>query len=134
MIDQKLLTFLYKNREQELKEFLEPIPQQVPPVVTQNDATSGYITRYFVRQINDKSYIVEVDKAQYQDFKNNPRFIVTKLKWKIVGRKETIKLNNGTNLYGIADQNKIAVSEADLTFGGLRSYITNYLEYWFSEE
>lgn len=134
MIDQKLLDLLYKNKEQQLKEFLEVIPQQVPPVVTQKDVMNGYITRYFVRQTNDTLFITEVDKKQYQEFKTNPRFIVTQIKWKIVGKKETLKLDNGSNVYGISDQNKITVSEADLTFRGLRTYITNYLEYWFSEE
>lgn len=134
MIDQKLLDLLYKNREQELKEFLEPIPQQVPPVVTQKDVGNGYLTRYFVRQVNDLLFVTEVDKKQYQEFKTNPRFMVTEIKWKIVGKKETLKLDNGSNIYGVADQNKITVSEADLTFRGLRSYIRDYLEYWFSEE
>jgi predicted transcriptional regulator len=133
MIDMKLLQQLYKPRQKELMAILDTTPQQVMPVVIQSDARIGFIVRYFVRQVNDISFIVEVDRKQYDDFKENPRFIVTKLNWKIVGKKETVYLQNNTSIYGVKDQNKLIVSDADLTFGGLSSYITNYLEYWTAE-
>jgi hypothetical protein len=134
MIDQKILDSLYKSNEQQLKEFLEPIPQQISPIVTQKDVTNKYMIRYFVRQVNDQLYVVEVNKQQYESFKTNPRFITVKIKWKIIGKKETTVLSSGAKIYGVDDQNRIEVETADLTFGGLRSYITSYLEYWFSEE
>jgi hypothetical protein len=133
MIDMKLLQQLYKPRQKELMAILDTTPKQVMPVVIQSDARIGFIVRYFVRQVNDISFIVEVDRKQYDDFKENPRFIVTKLNWKIVGKKETVYLQNNTSIYGVEDQNKLIVSNADLTFGGLSSYITNYLEYWTTE-
>lgn len=133
MIDRELLIKLYKNNERELTEQLQQTPSVVLPIVTQLDARNGYIMRYFVRQVNDKDYVLEVDKKQYENFKSNPRFIVASVKWKIVGKKETVKYNTGTNLFGVEDINRIAVANADLTFGGLRRYITNYLEYWISE-
>jgi predicted transcriptional regulator len=133
MIDMKLLQQLYKPRQKELMAILDTTPKQVMPVVIQSDARIGFIVRYFVRQVNDISFIVEVDRKQYDDFKENPRFIVTKLNWKIVGKKETVYLQNNTSIYGVEDQNKLIVSNADLTFGGLSSYITNYLEYWTAE-
>jgi predicted transcriptional regulator len=133
MIDMKLLQQLYKPRQKELMAILDTTPKQVMPVVIQSDARIGFIVRYFVRQVNDISFIVEVDRKQYDDFKVKPRFIVTKLNWKIVGKKETVYLQNNTSIYGVEDQNKLIVSNADLTFGGLSSYITNYLEYWTTE-
>jgi predicted transcriptional regulator len=133
MIDMKLLQQLYKPRQKELMAILDTTPKQVMPVVIQSDARIGFIVRYFVRQVNDISFIVEVDRKQYDDFKENPRFIVTKLNWKIVGKKETVYLQNNTSIYGVEDQNKLIVSEADLTFGGLGGYINNYLEYWLAE-
>lgn len=133
MIDMKLLTQLYKPRQQELMAILDTTPKQVMPVVTQSDARIGFIVRYFVRQVNDISFIVEVDRKQYDDFKENPRFVVTKIEWKIIGKKETVYLNNNISIYGVEARNKFIVSEADLTFGGLGSYINNYLEYWIAE-
>lgn len=133
MIDKDLLEKLYKNKQQELTKILDPTPQPVLPIITQKDTEVGYLTRYFVRSVNDITYVVEIDKKQYQTFKNNPRFVTTSIKWKIVGKKETTKLSSGVNLHGVEDLNRITVANADLTFGGLHKYITNYLEYWVME-
>lgn len=131
MIDQTLLSLL-KNGD-ELAEILENTPQHVKPVVTQSDADQGFLTRYFVRQTNDSSLIVEVDKNQYTRFKTNPRFISTQLNWKIVGKLNTVTFANGANLYGTKDLNRITVANADLTFGGLLKYIYDYGEFWLRE-
>lgn len=134
MIDMDLLTTLYKDNRQTLLEILDKSPQPVTPVVTQSDATAGFIIRYFVKPVNDDTYIVEVDLKQYERFKKNFRFNTTKLQWKIVGKQETIKLQNGVNVYGVADINRIEVINTDLTFKGIRNYITNYLDFWVAEE
>lgn len=133
MIDEELLNKIYKKDEVSLKEILDKMPVPKLPIITQRDVENKYITRYFVRLVNDRDYVVEVDKTQYEEFKENPRFLTTQIKWKIVGKKETLKMNTGINLYGVEDQNKILVADADLTFGGLHRYITNYLGYWVAE-
>jgi hypothetical protein len=134
MIDTDLIQKLYKSDEQRLTDILDKMPSQVLPIVTQSDAKNKFITRYFVRQVTDKDFIVEVDNSQYEEFKENPRFITTEIRWKIVGKKQNMTLLNGVTIYGVEDTNRVVVSEADLTFGGLLKYITSYLEYWFAEE
>ena len=134
MIDIDLLQKLYKSDEQRLTRILDEMPTQSLPIVTQTDAKNGFIIRYFVRQVTDKGFIVEVDNSQYEELKENPRFVTTTVKWKIVGKKQNMTLLNGVTIYGVEDTNRIVVSEADLTFGGLLKYITSYLEYWFAEE
>ncbi len=131
MIEQDLLKLL--RNSQELTDILENNPEYSKPVVTQSDADRGFITRYFVRQTNDSTFIVEVDKNQYTQFKDNARFITIELEWKIVGKLETVMLSNGANLYGVKDINRIAVADVDLTFGGLRKYISDYGEFWLRE-
>lgn len=133
MTDRKLFKKLYPNTANKLIKKLEAMPEYVRPIVTLSAKEDGFITRYFVRRITDMSMIVEVDKKQYSDFKNNTRFIVAEVRWKIVGKKETITQINGIELLGTIDTNKIAVSKADLTFGGLMNYITNYSEFWLGE-
>jgi len=133
-IDSKLLQSLYKSDEQRLTDILDKMPSQVLPTVTQVDAKNGFIMRYFVRQVTDKNFVVEVDSTQYTEFKENPRFVTTTVKWKIVGKKQNMTLSNGATIYGVEDTNRVTVSEADLTFGGLLIYITSYLEYWLVEE
>lgn len=133
MLENDVVQKFYKSKESELRELLDINPIPVRPVVTQQDATVGFLTRYFIRPVNDKTHIVEIDKKQYDNLKSNPRFIVVTIKWKIVGKKETRVLQNGANIYGVADMNRIEVADADLKFGGLKDYIGNYLEFWFSE-
>lgn len=108
-----------------------PVPSK--PIVTQKDAKAGFLHRYFVRPINDISLITEVDEKQFENFKKNPRFIATKLKWKIVGRKKTRTINSSIIDFGVEDYNRKITSDADLTFGGLMLYISDYLEYWLNE-
>jgi len=134
MIDLALIQKLYKSNEQQLIDTLDKMPSQVLPTVTQTDAKNKFIMRYFVRQVTDKDFIVEVDNSQYEEFKENPRFITTTVKWKIVGKKQNMTLLNGVTIFGVEDTNRVVVSEADFTFGGLLKYITSYLEYWFAEE
>jgi hypothetical protein len=131
MIEETLLNLLANS--QQISKTLESSPQPTKPIITQSDADRGFITRYFVRQTNDNTFILEVDSKQYTRFKENPRFITAEVKWKIVGKLDTIKYTNGANLYGIKDLNRIAVADADLTFGGLRNYIIDYAEYWLRE-
>lgn len=133
MIDNELLNKLYPLKRNEILRFVDKTPTPVTPVVTQQDGATGYIMRYFVKLVNDKAMIVEIDKKQFDAFGKNPRFAVTSLKWKIVGKKETITLSNGANIYGVEDTNRITTSEVDLTFGGLYMYITSYLEHWVAE-
>jgi hypothetical protein len=133
MVDLELLRSLYKKDESELKDLLDVSPKLVRPVVTQLDASNKKIKRYFVRPANDLSSVIEIDKLQYDAFKSNFRFIVINVDWRIVGNKKTTYLNNNITVYGVEDLNRIAIADADLTFGGLRKYITNYLEFWFSE-
>jgi hypothetical protein len=124
---------LYPTNADRIIKKLEAIPEYVRPVVTLSDKQDKFITRYFVRQINDASLITEVDKKQYSEFKTNSRFVTVMLRWKIVGKLETVTHSNNISVYGVNDLNKIALANADLTFGGLRNYITNYSEFWLGE-
>ena len=92
MIDLALVQKLYKSNEQQLIDTLDKMPSQVLPTVTQTDAKNKFIMRYFVRQVTDKDFIVEVDNSQYEEFKETPRFVTTQIKWKIVGKKKKMTI------------------------------------------
>jgi hypothetical protein len=83
--------------------------------------------------VNDITLIVEIDKNQYENIKSNARFISVEMKWRIVGKKETKMFYTGANIYGVGDMNRIEVANLDVKFGGLKNYISDYLEFWFSE-
>lgn len=133
MLDEKALNEFYKKKETDMKDLLNINPSHVNPVVTQKDAKQGYLMRYFIRPVNDKTMILEIDKNQYENLKSNVRFITVAVKWRIVGKKETLMFPTGANTYGVGDMNRIEVANADLKFGGLKTYISDYLQYWFSE-
>lgn len=133
MTDIKLIQKLYPKDKNNIIKTYEVRPQVMPPIVTLSDLENKYIKRYFVRPSNHTDYVTEIDERQFSDFKNNPRFVTVMIKWRIVGKKETIKMSNGINSLGVRDTNKETVRKADLTFGGLMKYITDYTEYWQAE-
>lgn len=135
MIDETLLNKLFPQRSEanRISKMTQESLKTVYPIVTQADATNGYLMRYFARPANDDTFIVEIDKNQYDSVSNNPRFITTTLKWKIVGKKESSTSLTGIVSMGVEEYNRKMTDKADLTFKGLRSYITDYLQFWQSE-
>lgn len=136
MIDRNLLNTLFKT-EIERKKWArltqeEPTPET--PIISKSDIDRKYVDRYFVRPVNDKTSIVEIDQIQYQKFKENPRFTTAHLKWRIIGKKETETTSNGIINRGVADHNRELVLKADQSFGGLTRYIFNYTEYWVADD
>lgn len=132
-ISYSLAKKVYPTIEPTQFEPFEILPEPHKPVVTINNVTDGFINRYFTRVANDKNYIVEINQNNYGVFSKNPRYVTTEIVWKIIGKKETIIKPSGVRIPGVEDFNRETVSQADLTFGGLYKYITNYLEYWFAE-
>lgn len=133
MINTNLFSLIYSDNNKLVTQ-LQETPEIATPIITQSDVENRFFSRYFVRPTNEKNYVVEVDNKQYSNFKQNPRFNTVEVKWKIVGKKETIELFPNVYLYGVEDVNRQEVISQDLTFGGLREYITNYTEFWFSED
>ena len=135
MIDRELLNIIFKERPQNKKwaGLLQDEPTPSLPIVSKSDIDRKFLDRYFVRSVSDKNLVVEVDQLQYEKFKENPRFVTTRLKWKIVGKKETETTDFGAVNPGVEDYNKEQVSKADVIFKTLHRYITNYTEYWVAE-
>jgi hypothetical protein len=134
MIDENLLQKLYQSSTKQVQQsnILNATIRPIRPIVTQQDAESGFLMRYFARPVTDVNQVVEIDQDQYENLQDNPRFLVVQLRWKIVGKPSTIRRNNIVDR-GVEDINRLEVSKVDLTFGGLQRYIRNYLEYWISE-
>lgn len=133
MNNDELLEKLYGNRAEEIKEVYEPLPIPSKPIITLQDVNKKFVERYFVQLANEKGYITEVNKTEFTALKKNPRFVTVMIKWKIVGKKETITRPGNIVILGTADLNKNAVIKADLTMDGLRNYIKDYTEYWYAE-
>jgi len=135
MIDYELLAKIFPRTKDAKRwdTYLQSVPVPKKPIVTKSDARNKFLSRYFVRNANDKTTITEVDKIQYYSFGRNPRFVTTELTWKIIGKKQTEVSPSGIVDRGVEDYNRRQVQQKDLTFGGLSDYITDYTEFWVSE-
>lgn len=103
------------------------VPQSYKPKITESDMNAGSIARYFVKFISNPS-IVEVDKDQYEYFKNNSYYTAIKIPWMITGNLNTVVTNNVERL-GIEDQNKKIVQYFNQQLPGLNRKIKNFLQF-----
>lgn len=135
MIDFRQLRQLYsKNKQRKYSKILQEFPEPFVPIVTKKDAENKFINRYFVKKANEPSLIYETNKSTFETFSKNPFFVTVKLKWVVVGKKDSyLKAGTSIQFLGVADLNEREVSKADLTFGGLFNYIKDYLEFWVAE-
>ena len=134
MTDNDLLNKLYGKRARDIKDTFQPLPVASRPIVTLQDVDNKFVERYFLQMVNDKNYILEVNKTEFNNFKNNPRFLGIMIKWRIVGKKETETRPGNVSILGTIDLNRNSVLQADLTMNGLRYYLKDYSEYWYAEQ
>jgi hypothetical protein len=133
-INTDLLNTLYPNTSISQQRDMENSPVPIKLLVTNRDVENKVVTRYFIKPINNTSGLMEIDEQQFTKFSNNPRFLTTSIRWKIVGNPKTNALTNGVIDLGVEDYNKEQVRKADITFGGLSTYIRDYLEFWYSDD
>jgi len=110
-------------------------PQQSYFVPTRDDYTKGKVTRYLLRRRNFSTYedIMEIDKDQYNLWRRHKGGIDSDLydaiaiDWKLTGPlhddKSTINI-----VYGVFDTNQRMVLLHDVTFSGLKNFLTDYIE------
>ena len=134
-VDEDLLRIIARDKltAKRLRSTLRDVPQPKTPIITQSDVDAGVVIRYFAKYANDNRTVVEIDRLQYERLQGNPRFTTVTLEWRIVGQLNTTTTSNGIVYRGIKELNEQAVANADLTFRGLRRYITNFEEFWVSE-
>ena len=99
------------------------------PKITQTDINNGYVTRYFLRHISTK-LITEVDKRQYEAFKNNVLYEKIDLEWSIMGFANDKLAADGKLIYGTKHKNTVTTQFYDKKLPGLSRYLPNPLEYF----
>jgi hypothetical protein len=99
------------------------------PRPTEQEYRKGYITRYFIKGINQNGYITEISQAEYANFQDGTVnydvsfYITGNLNWKIIGPLNTIRLSQYDIRMGILDMNKSEVEKLNKTFLGITDYI-----------
>jgi alpha-tubulin suppressor-like RCC1 family protein len=106
-----------------------PTPYSNKPKITSTDIANGYVTRYFVRHISIK-VVIEIDKKQYEAFKNNVLYEKIDFPWVITGFANDILSSDGKIIYGTKHKNTVTTQFYDKKLPGLTRLLKNPLEYF----
>ena len=111
---------------------IEVIIKSSIPKPTQADYDFGMITRYFVKQANQKDgEIVEVSKDTFNNANSNAFYIAIQIPWKISGTNTDVYDDHGIRLYtGVATANILSTNLAEKTMSGIKNKLTNPLQFW----
>lgn len=108
-------------------------PVHVFPKPNDTDYLRGWITRHFVRKVNDKdAYIVEIDKTQVDVLVDNPYYKVVSLRWRISGPERTTYREDGTvvDVVGVVDANRKVLEMKEEELEGISLRLPNLKQFW----
>lgn len=110
-------------------EYSAPKIRTIIPEPTENDYLNGYIQRYFVQKINDKSAsIYEVSDTEYNRVLTKPIYNGVSIKWRITGPISESLINSVIDK-GVRESNRISISLATDTIPNLKFYLPNLLQF-----
>jgi len=104
-------------------------PTPFYPQPTEQDYTKGYITRYFTKKENERGYIVEISREEYNDIVNGNTdydirlFQVTTILWKLTGPLRSVRKSQYNIIPGIIDTNQRLTEAANKNFLGIVEFI-----------
>jgi hypothetical protein len=99
------------------------------PIATEGDYKKGYITRSFIKKVNDMGFITEISQEEYDNFQNGTvdydvsYYLTYQIMWKITGPLNNVRLGQYETRAGIIDTNKRLVENANKTFLGITDFI-----------
>ena len=99
------------------------------PVPTDFDYKKGYITRYFIKKINNIGYITEISQEEYTDVQNGDvlydieMYMYNSIFWKLTGPLNSVRLSQYDTREGIIDTNKRLTEKLNLTMLGITDFI-----------
>jgi hypothetical protein len=109
---------------------MAPIPISSRPIIRKKDEDIGFVTRYFVRHTSVRNYIVEINKEQYDVYKNAPGYITIELPWAINGYSNTVYGANNVKFIGAKQKNLKVVDLYEAKMPGLKRILLDPLEYF----
>jgi hypothetical protein len=104
-------------------------PTPYYPYPLPEDYTRGYITRYFIKKINNIGYITEISQEEYTDVQNGDvlydieMYMYSSIFWKLTGPLNTVRLSQYDIREGIIDTNKRLTEKLNLTMLGITDFI-----------
>jgi hypothetical protein len=104
-------------------------PNSFYPNPTEEDYARGYIIRYFTKKENEKGFIIEISKDEYNNITNGTAdyditlYQVTQIFWKITGPLKSFRTSQYNITAGIIDTNQRLVETTNKNFFGLIEFI-----------
>lgn len=104
-------------------------PVSYNPIPTDLDYLRGYVTRFFVKRVNQSGYVMEISENEYKNIKNGTAtydisfYHVIEIAWKLTGPLNKKRISQYDTRAGIIDTNKRLVETADKNFRGIIEYI-----------
>jgi hypothetical protein len=104
-------------------------PNSYQPFPTEEDYTRGYITRYFTKKENEKGYIIEISREEYNDIVNGDTdydirlYQVTTILWKLTGPLNNTRQSQYNIIPGIIETNRRLTEASNKNFLGIVEFI-----------
>lgn len=111
-------------------------PTPYYPVPLPQDYTRGYITRYFIKKINNAGYITEISQEEYTNIENGnvlydiSMYMTATIFWKLTGPLNSVRISQYDTREGIIDCNKRLTEKLNLTFLGITDFIGGQYDKW----
>jgi hypothetical protein len=107
-------------------------PYASKPVITKTDISNKFVTRFFIKRINDTN-ILEINQATYQNWSTNKidkkMYNAVSIEWAIAGNIED-SFNGSVFVPGVLTKNKQSIEAASIRLPELQNAITNFTEYY----
>ena len=97
-------------------------------IPTTDDYTRGYVTRYFVKKVNDNS-IYEVSGDSYNTVING-LYSKISLVWRIKGSKINVYQNKIKIYGGVIEDNQSSIKNAEKSMSGISGILKDPLEFY----
>lgn len=129
--DTSLLSYRYKQLNQNVQTSYNSFNHYLVELAY-DDYSKGYITRYFIKKLNDNS-ITEISKLTYDDYNgyliDQHLYKAIKIKWIISGVPQTI-YKDGITTVSVAEQNRNMLISTEQKFPGISTKLNNLLEFY----
>jgi hypothetical protein len=104
-------------------------PNSFYPNPTEEDYKRGYVIRYFTKKENEKGFVIEISRDEYNSIVNGTAnyditiYQTVQILWKITGPLRNTRTSQYNVTAGIIDTNERLVESANKTFLGIKDFI-----------
>lgn len=104
------------------------LPSSYIPIIKRSDYEYGYITRYFVGNIN--YFNINETNARDYNITNSCFFKKTKITWKVSGTEFNVYKGKILESTGVVDYNILRINQASQVFSQITTILNNPRQFW----